>query len=210
MTSDLMHATWAFAIAADVSTDNSGSSHLDTRIRLAPVSVNCHDILSFHLLEIPLFQESHSGESLFDHMSKFLYAMCSNWCGKLIGSTSDGAPNMTGCVQEFSTRLQRAVSSSVFYRVWCLAHQLDPIVKAGSPGIADLAKFQFIGTMTTTVSWLRRQDALTRRMKCKCPYLIQVRWTSLAKDLNWLISNRVILCEFVAEKRYESAPSKEW
>jgi hypothetical protein len=210
MISDLMYATWAFAIAADVSTDNSGSSHLDTRIRLAPVSVNCPDIISFHLLEIPLFQESHSGESLFDHMSKFLNAMCSNWRDKLIGSTSDGAPNMTGCVQGFSTRLQRAVSSSVFYRVWCLAHQLDLIVKAGSSGIADVAKFQFIGTMTTTVSWLRRQDALIRRMKCKCPYLIQVRWTSLAKVLNWLISNRVTLCDFFAEKRYASAPSKEW
>jgi hypothetical protein len=57
-----------------------------------------------------------------------------------------------------------------------LGSPVDLIVKAGSSGIADVAKFQFIGTMTKTVSWLRRQDALIRRMKCKCPYLIQVRF----------------------------------
>lgn len=52
---------------------------------------------------------------------------------KLIGSSTDGAPNMAGSISGFSTRLQDAIEAQgagAFYRVWCLAHQLDIIVKA--------------------------------------------------------------------------------
>ena len=112
-----MECSWAFAVVADVSLDNFGGSYLDTRIRMVPVSRECEEILSFHFMAILLFDESHSGESLFDFMVKLLDPLCPNWREKLIGSTTDGAPNMTGCVQGFTTRLQDAVTSKVFYRV---------------------------------------------------------------------------------------------
>jgi hypothetical protein len=209
--SDLMESCWSFAIAADVSsTDDFGCSHLDTRIRIAPVTSDCTEILSFHFMAIPLFSESHSGESLFKHMKKLFDALCPAWRDKLIGSTTDGAPNMTGCLQGFTTRLEGAATSNVFYRVWCLAHQLDIIVKNGVSGIEDHTNFPFIGILTTFVGWLRRQDILIRDMGSKCPYLINVRWTSLAKVLRWLLRNRGAVCAYAEQKEYTNAPSKVW
>jgi hypothetical protein len=65
--------------------------------------------------------------------------------------------------------------------VWCLAHQLDLIIKASLHAIADATGFPFMTTMTTAIGWLRRQEALIRRMGSKCPYFINVRWTSVSK-----------------------------
>jgi hypothetical protein len=209
--SDPMNTAWAFSVAADVSTDNFGSSHLDTRINFPPVFTDASELMSLHLLSIPLFEESHSGESLFDIFARFLDAMCPNWREKLIGSSTDGAPNMTGCVQGFTTRLKNEVScSDSFYRIWCLAHQLDIVVKNGVTGIADMGAFPFLATLTTIIGWLRQEIILIRRLKSKCPYLINVRWTSLRKALKWLLANRQAVCDYFAEKRYALAPSKAW
>lgn len=207
--SDLMNASWAFSIAADASTDDFNNSHLDTRVRLPPVA-GSDELLSFHLLAIPLFNESHSGESLFDITSKLLGALCPAWRDKIIAASTDGAPNMTGCIQGFTTRLQNESSSAVFYRVWCLAHQLDLVAKQAVCDIADLGGVPFMSTLTQTVAWLRRQDILIRRMKSKCPYYINVRWTSLAKVLKWLTSNRTQVTDYFDEKSFSFAPSKAW
>jgi hypothetical protein len=56
----------------------------------------------------------------------------------LIGSSTDGAADMTGCNVGFKTMLANAVSSPVFYRVWCLAHQLDLVIKAAANAIHDV------------------------------------------------------------------------
>ena len=117
---------------------------------------------------------------------------------------------MTGCIQGFSTRLQQASASSTFYRVWCLAHQLDLATKSAIAAISDLAKFDFMETLTRTIAWLRRQDTLIRRMKSKCPYYINVRWTSLAKVLRWLIKNKSHVVGYFYEKSYTSAPTNTW
>ena len=178
---DIMSTTWAFAIGSDVATDDFGHSHLDVRVRFPGIDVG-DDLLSFHLLAIPLFEESHSGESLFAFCSKVFDALCPTWKDKIIGSSTDGAPNMTGCNVGFTTRLANAAGNNrAFYRVWCLAHQLDLIIKASLHAIADATGFQFMTTMTTAIGWLRRQDTLIRRMGSKCPYFINVRWTSVSK-----------------------------
>jgi hypothetical protein len=146
------------------------------------VSVDCYGHLSFHLLAIPLFEESHSGESLYAFFAKVFDALCPTWKEKIIGSSTDGAPNMTGCNVGFTTRVATAAGNDrAFYRVWCLAHQLDLIVKASLHSIADTTAFPFMNTMTTIIGWLRRQDTLIRRMSSKCPYYINVRWTSVSK-----------------------------
>lgn len=61
----LMSQSWAFSVATDVSQDYFGESHLDVRIRI-PGRCVADDLLSFNLLEISLFQEAHSGASLFN------------------------------------------------------------------------------------------------------------------------------------------------
>jgi hypothetical protein len=178
--SDLMKKSWAFAVASDVSTDDFGNSHLDVRVRFPGIQVG-DDLLSFHLLAIPLFDESHSGASLFDFFVTVFDALCQDWKDKLIGSSTDGAPNMTGCNVGFTTQLANATNADGFYRIWCLAHQLDLIIKAALHALTDAAHFPFMTMLTTIIGWLRRQDILIRRLKSKCPYYINVRWTSVSK-----------------------------
>lgn len=124
---DVMSKSWAFAVASDVSTNDFGNSYLDVRIRFPGLEVG-DDLLLFHLLAIPLFEESHTGESLFNFFVKVFDALCPMWKDKLIGSSTDGAPNMTGYNVGFTSQLATAVSWPAFYRVWCLAHQLDLII----------------------------------------------------------------------------------
>jgi hypothetical protein len=50
----------------------------------------------FHLLAIPLFSLSHSGQTYADLGMKMIDALCPDWRMKLIGSSTDGAGNMTG------------------------------------------------------------------------------------------------------------------
>ena len=142
--SDLMRNSWAFSIAADASTDDFGNAHLDA---------------------IPLFNESHSGQSLYGFMTRLLNALCPDWDRRLIGSSTDGAPNMTGAIQGFSTRLSSGVAEfGPLYRIWCLAHQLDIIVKASVVSMQNLVSFPFEKTLTTLVGYLRRQETLIRTM----------------------------------------------
>jgi len=74
-----------------------------------------------------------------------------------------------------------AGNDCAFNRVWCLAHQLDLIIKASLRPSADATAFQFMTTLTTAIGWLRWQDTLIQRMGSKCPYYINVRWTSVSK-----------------------------
>jgi hypothetical protein len=69
------------------------------------------DVLSFYLLAIPLLNEQHTGESLCNKFVKVLDSLCPVWRDKLIGSSTDGAPNMTGCYVGFATLLANDVSS---------------------------------------------------------------------------------------------------
>jgi hypothetical protein len=111
-----MSRSWAFAVASDVSTDVFGHSHLDVRVRFPGVEFG-DDVLSFHLLAIPLFNEQHTGESLCNMFVEVFDSLCPVWRDNLIGSSTDGAPNMTGCNVGFTMLLANAISSPVFYRV---------------------------------------------------------------------------------------------
>jgi hypothetical protein len=192
-----MAKTWYFAVASDVSIDDFGHSHLDVRVRFPGVETG-DDLLSFHLLAIPLFEESHNGASfLYAFFAKVFDALCPTWTEKIIGSSTDGAPNMTGCNVGFTTRLANIVGNHhTFYQVWCLAHQLDLIVKASLHAIADALGFPFMNPMTTVIGWLRRQDILIRRMGSKCPYYINVRWTSVSKVIACLYTGCLCIAPF--------------
>jgi hypothetical protein len=137
--------SWAFAIGSDVATDDFGHLvYLDVHVRFPGIDAGDNLLLSFHLLALPLFEETHSGQSLYSFFSKVFEALCSTWKERIIGSSTDGAPNMTGCNVGFTTRL--AIAAGVdrgFYHVWCLAHQLDLTIKASLHAIADATGHDF-------------------------------------------------------------------
>jgi hypothetical protein len=139
-------------------------------------------MLSFHLLAIPLFEETHSGQSLFNFVVRLLDALCPDWRSRLVGSSTDSTPSMTGSTKGFSTRLASAVLEfGPFFRIWCLEHQLDIIVKGAIVDMQDRANFSFEGVLTALIGYLRRQEKLIRDMGSKCPYWINVRWKLLCE-----------------------------
>ena len=84
--------------------------------------------------------------------------------------------------------------------MWGLSHKLGLIIKAGLHAIANTGEFAFVQVETTIVGWLRRQDTLIRRMGSKCPYYINVRWTSFSKVLKWLLANLKTVCAYFTVK----------
>ena len=102
MIADLMSHSWAFLVATDVSTDGFKSSHLDVHIRIPGRDV-AGNILSFHLLAVPIFEAAHSSASLFISFLKVFDALYPAWKVKIIGSSTDGAPSMMGCNVGFTT-----------------------------------------------------------------------------------------------------------
>jgi hypothetical protein len=161
-------------------------------------------------MAIPLFEETHTGESLLNFVSRMLDALCSDWRLRLIGSSTDGAANMTGCNVGFTTWLAREVNGK-FYRVWRLAHELDIVIKLAMCYIFDRGHFPFMDTLTTMVGWLRRQETLIRSMAgVKCPYVINVRWKYTITVLQWLFANRERATDHMALKRFAGALSDTW
>ena len=102
---------------------------------------------------------------------------------EIIGLSTDGAPSMTGCNFGFMTQLANVVIGGKLYRVWGLAHQLDLIIMAGLHMISNTGEFMSIQVAKNIFGWLQRQDTLIRRMGSKCPYYINVSWTSFSKVL---------------------------
>ena len=49
---------------------------------------------------------------------------------------------------------------------------------------------------------------MIRRMGSKCPYYINVRWTSFSKVLKWLLANLKTVCAYFTVKQYQHAPSQ--
>ena len=153
VSADVIGQVWSFSVGSDVSTDDFGSSHLDVRVRF-PVIDNGDDLLSFHLLAIPLFGELHSGKFIFNLFAKVLDVLCPQWKHKIIRLSPDGSPNMKGCHSGFTTCLANVALGQAFYQVWCLTHQLDLIIKSALKAIADKAGFPFMTILTTIIGWL--------------------------------------------------------
>lgn len=115
---------WAFSLVFDGATVQS-RSFLDVRIRICIDGV----IHKFHLLAIPL-RSKHTGQAMFDFLKlafdNLIHAQI--WQGKLVGTPSDGAANMTGRVSGAFSRLS-ALTLTGYVRVWGMAHQLDPVLQ---------------------------------------------------------------------------------
>ena len=119
---ELFKSIWAFAIAIDAG-NNTGSLYLDLCMQCF-FNNNLHN---FHVLAIPM-QERHTGVYQNGLIVQVLDVLAPDWRYQLIGVSSDGASDMTGCRQGTCTRLQQECRSSIF-RICCGAHQLDLVVK---------------------------------------------------------------------------------
>jgi hypothetical protein len=77
-----------------------------------------------------------------------------NWSEKLIGITTDGVSNMTGCHAGLATHIER-VANAGFFRVCCAAHQLDLVVQAR---FKSMCNEQFVHVIQGITGYLRQQD----------------------------------------------------
>ena len=162
-------------------------------------------LFNVHLLAIPMF-ESHTGLNMFNLLKKAMDALCVGWEKKIIGYTSDGASNMTGCVQGLGTRIEQEASEG-FYCVWCAAHQLDLVVQ---DVLNSMYNEEFVSTIQLLTGHLRRQKNLIRDMKATCPRFISTRWLSMGRLLSWLKDRRRDVLVHLNTKKPACEPKSDW
>ena len=143
---------------------------------------------------------------MFQLIDTFFDALLSNWKGKLIGISSEGAFNMTGAFSGVVTRLQKLALPGL-YRIWCCAHQMDLVVQKA---IAFLCDKNFVSSVMGITGHLRRQVNLISEMQSKCPRFVNTCWLSMEQFLSWLILNRPCLTQHFDEKRPSCSPTKSF
>jgi hypothetical protein len=111
-----MKFCWAFAIALD-----GGNKTSVPNLDIPLCFVLGHELFNAHLIACPMY-ESHTGDNIFDLMSKILDILCLDWKDKDAGVTTDEASNMTGYHIGMVTQIQ-LVAKPGFYFIWCTAHQ---------------------------------------------------------------------------------------
>ena len=154
-------STWAFALANDAST-HYGKSYFDNRVRFHLDGI----IHNYHVLAIPIF-DRHTGENMFNLISRLLDIICPDWRTKLIAVGSDGANSMTGRLQGVVTRLEEAAMFKI-YRTWCGLHQLDLAMYYAYDEVWT-GKFlddmhRFIGYLRAQVSRILRRADITSKI----------------------------------------------
>ncbi len=120
--SQVLCSKWAFSVAFDVSTDLQQTSWVDVCIRYYQNSA-----LEILYLITLRFVGRHTGLATFEMFEKLFDAVCPLWKDKLIGCSTDGATNMTGCLSRVMTQIQNVVKRN-FMQVWCLLHQINIIM----------------------------------------------------------------------------------
>lgn len=88
---------------------------------------------------------------------------------KLISAATDGAKNITGCLQGAVSHFQ-SVCLQRFYRIWCANHQLDTIIQVV---MKTVMKDSFRVPLVSMISYLRRQNNLRSEMGTTCPAVRQ-------------------------------------
>lgn len=138
---------WAFASASDVTT-HTDRSFMDQRVRLAVNVV----LVKLHLLAIPMF-DRHTAVVQRNLIVAVLDILFESWRDKLIGIASDGENTMTSRHGGVVTLLEKEATHNVL-RVWCAAHQLDLVLKAGFALISD---GEFVKKTKDVIVHLRKQ-----------------------------------------------------
>jgi hypothetical protein len=177
------------------------ASNVPNHFKLFRKQCNIAGLLQLHWMVVINLQ-SHiwtidSGENMFNLSSNILSTLCPNWTEKLIGITTDGASNMTGCHAGLATRIER-VANAGFFCVWCAAHQLDLVVQAR---FKSMFNERFVHVIQGITGYLRRQKNLITSMKSTCPRFIDTQWLSMGRLLDWLIAKRLPLQAYFEERQ---------
>jgi hypothetical protein len=128
-------AVWAFSLAADSST-HLGIPLLDQRVRVCLKGT----LYNLHLVLVPFF-DRHTSLNYVKLMTTLLNILCPSWRDKLISISSDGENTMTGRIGGVVTLLEKECSNPVL-RIWCVAHQLDIVVKEATRGLLHEAFYK--------------------------------------------------------------------
>ena len=156
-------------------------------------------------MAIPMY-DKHTGELMFNLITKLLTAIYPDWQKKLLGVSTDGASSMTGSVRGLATRLE-AVIAHKLYRIWCGLHQLDLVMKYG---YKDLMDGEFNDIMHKLTGYLRHQFNLINEMQTKCPKAVTTRWTAMGTTCQWLMEHWVHVLEYLTTTEAEQAPPDWW
>jgi hypothetical protein len=188
-------------VVFDASTDLQQTSWVDVRIQYYQNSA----MENLHLITLP-FAGQHTGLATFEMFEKLFDAVCPLWKDKLIGCSTDGAANMTERLSRVVTRIQNVVKPN-FMRVWCLLHQIDVIMQK----VYKQAGCNFCKTLTSIISFLRRQKNLVEEMQAICPNLSATRWASMSRVARFLVEKRSKIVTYFAEtepsNRFDQLPT---
>lgn len=89
---------WAFSIALDGAVCD-GTGYIDVRVRFCDAG----RMQNRHVIAAPLFG-SHTGEAMFNMVCQLFDVLCPTWTEHIIGSSTDGAANMTGKDNKWNSR----------------------------------------------------------------------------------------------------------
>ena len=175
MMQDILNTLWCFSIAFDVG-NKSNTFYLGAQIWFCQ-GINLHNL---HVIALPM-QQCHTRENMFLLIVTIFDALLSNWKGKLIGISSDGASNMTGAYSGVVTHLQKLALPGL-YCIWCYAHVMDLVVQKA---IAFLCNKIFVASITGITGHLHCQVNLISEMQYKCPQFGNTCWLSMEQLLSW-------------------------
>ena len=112
---------------------------------------------------------------------------------------------MTGRIGGVVTLLEKECSNPVL-RIWCVAHQLDIVVKEATRGLLHEAFYKVAHALSV---YLRAQQNLINDMGSKCPK-DTTRWIAFGGILSWLLEHRRRLVAHFEEKEPVQAPAPLW
>ena len=163
----------------------------------------------------------NTGATMFNMVSRVLDGIHPKWKEKLIGITTDGASNMTGCTQGVVTRLENEAFPGL-YRIWCGAHQLDLIIKNS---LKTLLSKNFVKVMQKLIHFIHETKDIVDDVGNTCPRHVPTRWLTMGKVTQWLVKNIVVVlqyleyherpreCEYASDLHlvdYGNNPPAEW
>jgi hypothetical protein len=189
-------SSWAFSLASDGST-HYGKSYLDNRIRIHRDG----KLYNLHLVAVPMYGK-HTGENMFNLISRILDIVCRRWRSQLIGVAADGASSMTGKFQGVVTRLNEVSTNPKFYRIWCGLHQLDLVLKRAYKGLRDN---EVVDILKKFIAHLRQQQTLINDMRVECPQLT-THWLCMGDVCEWMLAHQDPLFNYMDTAASEGDP----
>lgn len=111
-----------------------------------------------------------------------------------------------GIVSEIASRVSDANGLNDI-QFWPVVHELDLAVVQVVSAYTDEI---FYSILTALIGYLRHQQNLINEMRSKCLAVACTGWLSLGRVLKWLVSNRVVLIEYLDAKGLSCKPSVSW